>query len=109
MRKVTVFFKEEEAGTLTKNENGSFVFRYTDAWLTDDTKPSISLSLPKKTQTYMSDHLFPFFYNMLPEGTNKELVCSMNRLDKNDDFGLLIATATHDNIGAVRVAKTTSK
>lgn len=40
---------------------------------------------------------------MLPEGTNKQVVCKLNRLDSDDYFGILLATAKSDNIGAVKV------
>ena len=49
--------------------------------------------------------LFPFFYNMLPEGSNKQAVCKHNRIDSDDYFGLLMITAATDSIGAVRVIK----
>ena len=42
---------------------------------------------------------------MLPEGTNKQIVCFNLRIDENDSFGILLATAENDTIGAVRVLK----
>jgi len=42
---------------------------------------------------------------MLPEGTNKQIVCKHYRIDENDFFGLLLTTAKYDSIGAVRVIK----
>jgi len=106
MRQAKVLFKDEEAGQLTQHDDGSFTFRYHDAWMTDSKKMGISLTLPKSQQEYHMKFLFPFFYNMLPEGSNKQVICKHNRLDKNDDFGLLITTAKIDTIGAVRVIKT---
>jgi serine/threonine-protein kinase HipA len=43
---------------------------------------------------------------MLPEGSNKQVVCKHMRIDSDDYFGLLMATAKNDSIGAVRVIKT---
>ena len=43
---------------------------------------------------------------MLPEGTNRQIACKLNRIDREDHFGLLMATAKYDSIGAVRVVKT---
>lgn len=43
---------------------------------------------------------------MLPEGSNKQIVCKLNKLDVNDYFGILLTTAKDDNIGAIRVVKT---
>ena len=105
MRKATVLFKDEEAGLLTQHDDGSFTFRYQDAWIKDSTKPAVSLTLPKTKKEFQSKFLFPFFYNMLPEGSNKQVVCSHNRIDKDDYFGLLMITAKVDSIGAVRVIK----
>ena len=105
MRKASVLYKNEEAGILTQLDNGSFTFRYHDDWHTAVNKPPISLTLPKSNQIYSSSHLFPFFYNMLPEGTNKQKVCFKLRIDKNDHFGLLLQTAKNDTIGAIRILK----
>ncbi len=105
MRKAKVLFKNEEAGILTQNDDGSFSFRYHDDWLVNNSKQSISLTLPKTEKEFHSKFLFPFFYNMLPEGSNKEVVCKMNRIDREDHFGLLMSTAKNDSIGAVRVIK----
>jgi HipA-like protein len=105
MRKSKVFYKGDEAGLLTQYDNGTFTFRYHDSWMADNGKPAISLTLPKTTQEYSSDFLFPFFYNMLPEGTNKQVVCRLLRIDENDYFGLLLSTAKYDTIGAVTIVK----
>lgn len=105
MRKAEVLYKNELAGILTQQDNGSFVFRYTDSWYSAKNKPAISLTMPKEKQEYTSEHLFPFFYNMLPEGSNKQNVCFQLRIDTNDHFGILLNTATYDTIGAVRIKK----
>jgi HipA-like protein len=105
MRQATILFKEQEAGLLTQHDDGSFTFKYYDAWITDRNKPGISLTLPKIEQEFHSKYLFPFFYNMLPEGSNKQVVCKHHRIDKDDYFGLLMTTAKGDSIGAVRVIK----
>ncbi len=105
MRKAAVLFKREEAGTLTQLDNESFIFRYNDDWLNAPDKPAISLTLPKTQQEYTSKHLFPCFYNMLPEGSNKQVVCYETRIDPTDHFGLLMTTAKYDSIGAITVQK----
>ena len=105
MRQATILYKNEEAGVLTQHDNGSFTFKYIDSWISNDSKPAISLTFPKSQQEYHSDFLFSFFYNMLPEGSNKQIVCKLNRLDSNDYFGLLLTTAMNDTIGAIRVVK----
>ena len=103
MRQAKIYYKDTEAGLLTQHDNGSFTFRYDDLWFSDNSKPQISFSFPKTKQEYHSDHLFPFFFHMLPEGRNKQVVCRHMRIDENDHFGLLINTANYDTIGAVTV------
>ena len=103
MRQAKIFFKKEAAGILTQHDDGTFTFRYDDFWIADQSKPAISLTLPKSVQMYHSTDLFPFFYNMLPEGSNKQVVCMFMRIDEDDYFGLLLATAKNDTIGAVTV------
>ncbi len=105
MRQAIILYKDEEAGILTQHDDGSFTFRYHDIWMADTNKNGISLTLPKNEQEYHSKFLFPFFYNMLPEGSNKQVVCKYNQIDQNDYFGLLMTTAKNDSIGAVRVIK----
>lgn len=106
MRRAKILFKEREAGLLTQHDDGTFMFQYHDLWVEDAERPPISLTLPKRREPYESDFLFPFFYNMLPEGSNKQVICKLNQIDDDDYFGLLMVTAKHDAIGAVRVQKT---
>lgn len=105
MRNAKILYKDEEAGVLTQHDDGSFTFSYNDTWMADINKPDISLTLPKIGQEFHSKFLFPFFYNMLPEGSNKQVVCKLNRIDQTDYFGILMTTAKYDSIGAARVIK----
>lgn len=105
MREARILFRDEEAGMLTQHDDGTFSFCYRNAWLTDGSKPAISLILPKSSKELRSPFLFPFFFNMLPEGANKQAICKQNRIDLDDYFGILLTVAQHDTIGAVRVIK----
>lgn len=105
MRRAKVFYKNEHAGTLSQLDDGSFEFAYLDVWVLNPAKPAVSLTLPKTLEPYRSSFLFPFFFNMLPEGSNKESVCFHLRIDQDDHFGILLATSKTDTIGAVRVLK----
>ena len=105
MRKAKVLFKNEEAGILTQYDDGSFSFRYHEDWVANNDRQSISLTLPKNEKEFHSKFLFPFFYSLLPEGSNKQVACKFNRIDRGDYFGLLMTTAKHDSIGAVRIIK----
>jgi HipA-like protein len=105
MRSGQVFYKNELAGTLTQLDNGSFLFQYDQQWLNDSSKPSISLTMPKNKLEFQSSALFPFFFNLIPEGVNKQLICRKKRIDRDDYFGLLLEVAGGDTIGAVKVIK----
>ncbi|MCX6263077.1 MAG: HipA N-terminal domain-containing protein [Bacteroidetes bacterium] len=105
MRSGQVFFKNELAGILNQLDNGSFIFQYDKHWLNDSSKPAISLTLPKNKIEFQSSTLFPFFFNLIPEGVNKQLICRKKRIDRDDYFGLMLEVAGGDTIGAVKVIK----
>ena len=103
MRKAAVLLNGERVGLLTELARDHYRFRYDDVWFANEDKPSVSLSLPKSSQQYESDHLFPFFFNLLSEGVNRRLQSRYLRIDERDHFGLLLATAGTDTIGAVTI------
>lgn len=103
MRKANVLINGIEAGLLTEESANSYLFRYDDVYFADDSKPEISLTLPKTHQEYRSQYLFPFFFNMLSEGANRQAQSRMLKIDENDHFGLLLATAQENTIGAVTI------
>ncbi len=108
MRKAEVYRNGVLAGMLTETESGTYVFIYDSVYLNDKTKPGISLTLPKQQSEYTSEHLFPFFYNMLSEGSNRIIQSKQLKLDENDFFGLLLETAGYDTIGAITIKKITA-
>ena len=57
--------------------------------------------LPKSHTSYEDDKLFPFFANLLPEGTLRRVVCREHHIDENDLFGILSAMSGVDTIGAI--------
>jgi len=105
MRMAKVLHKGQFAGILTQNDDGSFHFKYIESWLSDDSKPSISLTLPKKEVEFSAETLFPFFYHLLPEGSNKRIVCRTYKIDEDDAFSILLHTSKDDTIGAVTLQK----
>lgn len=103
MRAMEIYRNGTLAGTLTEENRRHFVFRYDDVYFNDNRKPAISLTMPKTEIEYNSEFLFPFFFNMLSEGVNRKLQSTQLRIDEEDNFGLLMATAQFDTIGAVTV------
>ena len=70
--------------------------------------PPISATLLKREDAFYSEHLFPFFSNMIPEGANRRVICRSLKIDEQDFFGLLEAMADRDFIGAVNVRRITN-
>lgn len=103
MRKAAVYLRGEFAGVLTEVSGQEYVFRYDDKYFMDPKKPAISLNIDKSRQEHNSKFLFPFFFNMLSEGSNRLVQSRMLRIDENDHFGILLETAQTDVPGAVTV------
>lgn len=101
MRQCKVYVNDMEAGTLREEDTGGYTFAYNEGY---GGKP-VCLNMPVRKESYTSDHLFPFFFNMLSEGANRKMQSLLLHIDENDDFGILLATAHTDTIGAVTVKK----
>lgn len=105
MRSAQVLYKGEVAGILTQKDDSSFHFKYSENWIANETRPSISLTLPKREKEFSSKALFPFFYHLLPEGTNKRIVCKTFKIDEDDAFSILLQTSKTDTIGAITLQR----
>lgn len=103
MRQGVVYMNGIPAGLLTEISSTEYTFRYYDAYYIDNSKHSISLTLPKTQQEYKSTYLFPFFCNMLSEGHNRAVQSQLLHIDEKDNFGILLATAQIDVAGAVTI------
>jgi serine/threonine-protein kinase HipA len=101
MRQLEVYRNGKLAGVLTEENRQNYFFRYSDNYFNDSSEPAISLTMPKSQQEYHSKALFPFFFNMLSEGVNRKLQSRLLKIDEEDHFGFLSATAQYDTIGAV--------
>ena len=91
------------SGLLSEENRNTYVFRYDDDYYNDNSKAAISLTLPKTQEIYRSEYLFPFFFNMLSEGVNRKTQSTQLKIDEEDNFGLLMATAQYDTIGPITV------
>lgn len=103
MRKAKVYYNGKLAGELTETTERKYLFRYDDKYFNDPAETGISLTMPKSRQEYYSDYLFPFFFNMLSEGSNRVTQSRLLHIDEKDHFGILLATAQHDVTGAITV------
>lgn len=99
MRQCKVFVHDIEAGILQETDDRQYIYTYNDRYEGDP----VCLAMPVRREPYHCAHLFPYFFNMLSEGANRQTQSQLLHIDENDDFGILLATAQEDTIGAVTV------
>ena len=105
MRQLNVFLNDKKAGILTELLPGkNYRFEYYPSYVRSEF-PHISVTMPKSNLPYESESLFPFFANMLPEGTLRRVVCREHHIDEADLFGILYAMSDTETIGAVSLKK----
>jgi HipA-like protein len=102
MRTAQVLYNGRLAGILSESA-GIYRFAYDRNYLTLPGSRPVSLTLPLREAPYESDVLFPAFVNRLSEGANKAMQTRLLKIDENDYFGLLLATAGNDNIGPLTI------
>jgi serine/threonine-protein kinase HipA len=101
-----VLYNGKLAGVLSKS-GSRYLFSYDTDYLQSPGGRPVSITLPLRKAPYESDTLFPAFINMLSEGANKRMQCRMLKIDENDYFGLLLATAKDDSIGPITIEQMT--
>jgi len=90
------------AGTLERGPGRVFHFTYTAEYLELPDAPAVSLTLPRRHETYTSEVLFPFFSGLLSEGPMRVVQCRTLRIDERDDFTLLLKAGL-DTVGSVSI------
>lgn len=78
-----------------------FVFEYQDDYLTNGSPP-IGHHYPLTSVPYITDHLPPFFANLVSEGWLRGHQTKKASINKDDYFGLLLANGS-ELIGAISV------
>ena len=99
MRQCKVFVHDVEAGLLQQTDHRQYIYTYTKGYA----GAPVCIAMPVRTEPYRSAHLFPYFFNMRSEGANRQTQSQLLHIDENDDFGILLATAQEDTIGAVTI------
>ena len=99
--RAAVYYNDIKAGILTRKEK-VYVFEYDTEYRNAASARPISLTMPLVEKKFVSERLFPFFDNLLPEGFLLEVTVSKLKIDKNDRFRLLINVGA-DVSGAVTV------
>jgi HipA-like protein len=102
MRAAQIFYNGRLAGVLSKS-SGVYRFAYDKAYLSAAGSRPVSLTLPLREAPYESDVLFPVFANLLSEGANKAMQARLLKIDEDDYFGFLLATAGGDRVGPLTI------
>lgn len=94
-----VTYKDAPVGTLRETPGGGTVFAYDEGVSTP-----IACALPVAQREHVTLFgLHPFFAHLAPEGWLRDRQTAFADVDKNDDFGILLAFGA-DCIGAVGIA-----
>jgi HipA-like protein len=101
-RSARVLYNGITAAILSKSGN-RYLFTYDDGYLQNPKRRPVSITLPLRKEPYESETLFAVFTNMLSEGANKRMQCRLLKIDENDYFSLLLATAKDDCIGPITI------
>lgn len=101
-RTAKIFVNDLLAGILTESSEGEYLFKYDTDYLINEKNHPISLTLPKRKETYTSDILFPFFDGLIPEGWLMDIGIKNWKLNNKDRMGLLLHLCS-DCIGNVSV------
>lgn len=75
-RALSVWWNDAVVGVLHLDAEGGMVFKYAAEWLGDESKPPLSISLPKRAAAYKRRACRPFFAGLLPEERSFSLPCT---------------------------------
>jgi serine/threonine-protein kinase HipA len=100
-RLATVKLSGRPVGTIEEIGDQT-TFTYSADWLKQPDAVPVSLTLPLRSEPYISKGLHPFFENLLPEGWLLEVSSKTLKISKDDPFGMLLATCS-DCVGAVEI------
>ncbi len=103
MRSARVYVKGIPAGRLIQENPNSYSFTYDEEYILQHREDPVCLAMPVQKEAYTAPYLFPFFSNMLSEGSNRAFQTHLHHLAPDDDFSLLLEIAGYDTIGAVTV------
>lgn len=102
MRRGLVKIGVHPAGVLEETNSG-YRFYYDPQYLSQPNAVAVSLTLPLRSEPFLSPHLFAYFEGLLAEGSLRDMQSRKYKIDEQDSFGLLLTTASSDVIGNVTV------
>lgn len=108
MRQGIVKYNSIQAGLLTEDDNGEYLFVYDQEYVQTYPNQFITFQMPVSERPYRSKRLFSFFDGLIPEGWLLNIASESWKIDKNDRMGLLLACC-QNAIGAVSVHPVNTK
>lgn len=108
MRQGIVKYNNIQAGLLSEEDNGEYVFVYDDNYAQAYPDQFVTFQMPVTKRPYRSKRLFPFFDGLIPEGWLLNIAAESWKINKNDRMGLLLACC-QNAIGAVSVHPVNTK
>ncbi|WP_339924149.1 HipA N-terminal domain-containing protein [uncultured Cyclobacterium sp.] len=102
MRQGIVKCNNIQAGVLTEEDNGEYLFVYDEVYAQTYPDQFVTFQMHVSTRPYRSNRLFPFFDGLIPEGWLLNIAVESWKINKNDRMGLLLACC-QNAIGAVSV------
>jgi len=89
MRQLDVFWDDVLVGYLKELVDGSLVFFYDGGWLASAASKPLSPDFPLDKQVYVGEKVVAYFDNLLPEGTIRDFIASVEHISPTNVFGLL--------------------
>jgi serine/threonine-protein kinase HipA len=96
-----VFFQNQLAGIVWQDDEG-YGFVYDSDYLAIKDSRPVSLTLPLRTEPYISKTMIPFFDGLIPEGWLLDITVKNWKVNPNDRMQLLLI-ACRDCIGAASI------
>ncbi|MFC1539900.1 type II toxin-antitoxin system HipA family toxin [Gemmatimonadota bacterium] len=84
-----VYFHDRDVGRLQQDDRGFLTFEYNDQALDDPESSAISVRLPVRPESYEDRECRPYFENLLPESSIRDLISAAKKIDTSDTIRLL--------------------
>lgn len=72
-------------------DRGDMTFTYASEWLADESRSALSVSLPKRLETFKRHECRPFFAGLLPDEDQRLAAAQLLGISRGNDFRLLEA------------------
>lgn len=101
MRQGRVYVESSFAGIISERPNG-YTFEYDSEYLNNEDALPVSITLPLRSEPFVSKSMFSFFDGLIPEGWLLNIAERNWKVNRHDRMGLLL-TCCRDCIGNVSV------